>query len=519
MGAPAFVAVLTVQSAVGASGHLTSRAAVSGSTLTVLEGSSFAGDWSDGLAPATNANGLANQSIMNAIYGDLFSLGPHGRTEPDLATGYTLSNGNRTFTIHLRHGVTFSDGTPFNAAAVAYNFQLDLKAKLEDSPTWTPTSITTPTPYTVVVHLPTADGAIVDEFQDSNVNWIASPTALKKMGIAAFSRLPVGAGPFVVVSDSFSSKLVLKRNPRYWQAGHPYLAGLVFETTANDETALEDLRSGVAQAYEEMGTPQLVQSYKAAGLVVTPQLGTAPDGVQFNSLAPPFNNVVAREAVYYATNARLLDQKLISGQSPLAETFMTPADVFYDATVPGYRTYDLAKAKALVRTLGGLSFNLLTFQNGQSQSYLEALQAMYQAAGMKVTISNLDLSGYIEQQVSGKWQAELGAIGGWDPADGTGVAFRYSSHSPFSGVHSPTLDKLIVAAQATAVPAQRAKLYDQIARYISLHALTAWLFPGLTWNVTVKGVSGPGLTTTNLPSVTGGPEIPWQDVRMSGTAK
>lgn len=289
----------------------------------------------------------------------------------------------------------------------------------------------------------------------------------------------------------------------------------MFETTSNDETALEDLHSGDAQAYEEMGTPQLVKAYKAAGLVVTPHLGTAPDGVQFNTLAPPFNNLKAREAVYYATNAHLLDQKLLGCRAPLSQSFTTPADIFNVSHVPGYRTYDLAKAKALVKQLGGVKFSLLTFRNGQSQSYLEALQSMYQAAGMTVTIQNDDLSGYIQQQVSGKWQAELGAIGGWDPADGTGVAFRYSSHSPFSGVHSPMLDKLITAAQATAVPAQRAKLYGELARAISRQALTAWLFPGVTWSATAKGVKGPGLTTTDLPSVTGGPEIPWQDVHMS----
>ncbi len=60
----------------------------------------------------------------------------------------------------------------------------------------------------------------------------------------------MGAGPFIMVSDQPSTKLEMKRNPHYWQPGHPYLNGLVFKAVANDETALEVMQSGGAQAYD-----------------------------------------------------------------------------------------------------------------------------------------------------------------------------------------------------------------------------------------------------------------------------
>ncbi|HXJ25664.1 MAG TPA: hypothetical protein VNH17_08190, partial [Streptosporangiaceae bacterium] len=66
-----------------------SSAPKTGGSLTVLEGAGFAGDWPAGLDPATNINGAADQSYMDAIYGELFELGPKGKIINDLATGYS----------------------------------------------------------------------------------------------------------------------------------------------------------------------------------------------------------------------------------------------------------------------------------------------------------------------------------------------------------------------------------------------------------------------------------------------
>ena len=76
-----------------------------GGSLTVLEGSSFAGAW-PGLDPATDTDGAANQSYMNSIFGELFALGTGGKLVPDLATGYSFTNGAKTINVVLRQGVT-----------------------------------------------------------------------------------------------------------------------------------------------------------------------------------------------------------------------------------------------------------------------------------------------------------------------------------------------------------------------------------------------------------------------------
>ena len=91
-------------------------AAQSGGQLTVLEDSGFAGSWPAGLDPATNTNGAANQPMMDTVYGQLFKLVEGGKIEGELAESSTLSADGKTFTIKLRPGVKFSDGTPFDGS-------------------------------------------------------------------------------------------------------------------------------------------------------------------------------------------------------------------------------------------------------------------------------------------------------------------------------------------------------------------------------------------------------------------
>src|SRR5579875_3307519 len=93
----AIAAVVAMLAGTGVATAASARTAVqtsapkAGGTLTVLEGSGFAGNWPEGLAPTTNVNALANQTMMNAIYGMMFEAGPGGKTIPDLASGYKLS--------------------------------------------------------------------------------------------------------------------------------------------------------------------------------------------------------------------------------------------------------------------------------------------------------------------------------------------------------------------------------------------------------------------------------------------
>ncbi len=491
-----------------------------GGSLTVLEDEAFAGSYPTGLDPATNTTGGANISQMQAIYGGLFLLtanpdGSNARVVPNQAESYDFSDGGRTLTIRLRDGIEFHDGTPLDAEAVAWNFRRNVKASCTCNPMWPlveKNAITTPDRLTVRIRFSRPDSSAINSFPVSNVNWTASPTAVKKMGADKFKIMPVGAGPFEVVRNQLSSILVLERNPDYFKEGMPYLDRLTFKSIGGDQPAYQALQAGQAQVYEGMSTtPLIAEAQSNSELQVTMAPPTSPYVVQLNTSAPPFDNRLARLAIYHATDFEAIGKGLFDGKYPVSESFTGPGGLFHHKDVQGYPEYDLQKAKDLVRQLGGLTVNLGTLGNYTATQVLTALETQWEEAGIKVNTDSWQLSSLIQEFESGKWQAMLQTAGAWDPAAGVGVGFRFSSTAPFSGVQDPKLDELFAQAEAAQSMSQRDELYQQAAEYIAEQAYAPFGLAFGTANVAVDGVYGPGLTT-KIPALVVDPGIHWDRV-------
>lgn len=479
-----------------------------GGSLTVLENN--IGEWPVGLDPATNTSDLADAPYMNAIYGTLFDQAPDGKLVPNLASGYKFINGGKGFEIFLRHGVTFTDGTPLTAQVVDWNITRDLAPSngcICDT-NFPVASISTPNRYTVILNLSKVFAQVEYAFNGEAPNWIASETAVQKMGEKAFELKPVGAGPFEVASNSPNTKLVLKRNGSYWQQGHPYLNSLTFQIVGSDASGYDALQSGQAQVYQNYTTYTGIKSL-SHGIKVAKLGSIGPNDLQFNTTAPPFNNILAREAIYYATNAAPISKSIAAGLGTVAENPTVPGGLYYEQTVPGYRGYDLAKAKALVKQLGGLNFTLTNVTGTASNNIVSALASEWAQAGITAKLNPVTLTQIIQTFFAnnrrGNWQAIQQGAGGLDPIIGNGFNFRFLSTSPFTGVHDPTLDALAARAEATLDPEKQKQIYDQIWKYMSDKAYGPFLFSVPTLDLYVPSVSG----------LTGNPyEIRWQNVSM-----
>jgi ABC-type transport system substrate-binding protein len=504
--------IVAMMSALMAGGA--SAAPKQGGSLTVLEGAALIGGYPAGLDPGQRAL-TTSGPMMDAIYGDMFQLGAGNKVLPDLATGYSITNGNKTLTLHLRHGVKFSDGTPFNAAAVVFNYKRYLANAAPNNPQWPQTtSITAPNPYTVVVDFAQPDGAAITQMFDTTVSWIVSPTALAKMGSQAFLLKPVGAGPFKVVSDTLSVKLVLEKNPTYWQKGHPYLNSLTFSSVASDASALEDLQAKNAQAYQGMATPQLVSSYQKAGLTLTKDPGTGVVDLEINDAVAPMNNIKAREALYYALDASAISKSLFKGSCSIDQSFTGPGGLFYNPKVANYRSYDLAKAKALVQQLGGLSFTMNYLGAGNGSLEATAIAPMFKAAGIDVKLNPwATLTSAISGFDTHKWQVNLWAIGAFDPAGGAALDFFLLGGGPFSGINDPQVNADINKAAASSNPEVRGAAYKNLASVLNQKALMPFVCAPASWDVAAKGVSAPGLTTA-YGGYVGGPMVQWQNASV-----
>jgi peptide/nickel transport system substrate-binding protein len=494
-----------------------------GGELTVLLDGAFAGSWPSGLDPATNTTGGGNLTQMSSIYGGLFRItadadGSNAKVVPHQAAGFEFADGGKTVRIKIKPGIKFTDGTPLDAAAVAFNFQRDTTSTCVCRPLWQlapKDGITTEGTDTVVLRLANPNAAIINSFPVSNVNWIVSPTALRTMGEDKFKINPVGAGPFKVVSNKLSSELVLERNPDYFVPDRPYLDKLTVRTIGGDQPAYQALLAGQGQAYEGMTTIPLLEQAKTNNrLVVTQQPATSPYVIQLNTKIPPFNNKRAREAIYYATNVEAIRKGLFKDAYPASQTFTAEGGLFHHPTVPGYRTYDLEKAKAIVQELGGLTVDLGTLKAYVADQVNTALQSQWQAAGIKVTIHSEQLNGLVQNFNGKKWQAMLQTAGAWDPAVGVGVAFRFSSTSPFSGIVDPKIDQLLIQGASVVDPDQRDQIYQQASQRISDEAYAPYILAFAPASVVTKSVHGPGLTT-KIPPLAVNVGVLWDEIWMS----
>ena len=158
---------------------------------------------------------------------------------------------------------------------------------------------------------------MINAFPVTNVNWIASPTALQQLGEEQFKITPVGAGPFTVVSNQLSSRARAASATRsYFKDGLPYLDKLIFQSIGGDQPAYQALLAGQAQAYEGLNTtPLLEQAQATAGSRWTVQPPTSPYVIQLNTKTAPFNDQRAREAIYRGHRLRRRSHRACSAAS------------------------------------------------------------------------------------------------------------------------------------------------------------------------------------------------------------
>jgi peptide/nickel transport system substrate-binding protein len=474
------------------------------------------------LDPVTYPFVGSENNLFEPIFGALFYQRPTtaggGKGPiivPGEATGYKFSDNGLLVTITLRKGLRFSDGTPFNSQAVASDILRVISPATActcDVEYGVIKSITTPNSFTDVLHLSHAEPYIIENFPATAVDYIDSPTALASEGEVKFEQYPVGAGPYEVVSDTYSSQLVLQKNPSYYIKGEPHLDKLTFLTTAADQSAYSTLEAGESQMEVGITTSALIKQAAAdpSQLKVWQIGGVGSNGFYFNADDPPFNNILAREAVSYATDPQQVWQILSPNFGLVWETGSGPASVFPERYAAGFRNYNLAKAEALVKQLGGLSFTLLTGTSPAALQQAEVYQNEWQAAGMTVAIKQLILPQEVVLYEDGGWQASTTTDGGFDPdINGGGLTRRFESGGQYNGVNDPALNGLINKSVTFVNPTTRLRIFDEINAYINAKDYGEFLYEQPLDEITASNVTGVVLS----PYLNNGAqEIQWEDL-------
>jgi peptide/nickel transport system substrate-binding protein len=467
------------------------------------------------LNPATDSQAASDNDMLNAIYGQLFAAGPNSQPLPDQATGYSFSKNHLTVTINLRKGLKFSNGDPFTSSAVVASIQADLlpaNGCLCLSSFGDVTSVSAAGPYAVQLHLQVPLAAVMTAFLGSSLNYTIDPTAETSMGVAAYGQNPIGAGPFKVVSNTASSTLTLTKNPTYWQKGHPYLTSLTFTSVGTPETAYLGLQSGENQVIGGPLDPSTETEARSSHQLLTAP-GSSTITIELNSKAAPWTNILAREAVYYAVNPKLLLSSVGLNIGVVSESFGGPGSAFHEKTIPNYRTYNLTEAKKLVSEVGASAFTFTLYTTGNpAEVWAEGIANELDAAGMNVTAALEPRTQLTNNFISGDWSAVTQLFGAGDPSLGVGgTSDRIQGNGEFSGTHSPTLDKMLEEASQLLNTKDRQTLYYKAWAYLNQYAYAPFIVSAplvLIVSSSVKSAvspavaNGDGVLITNWADVT-----------------
>lgn len=521
-----------------------------GGDLTVILDSAFAGDWSTGLDPGTSNGVGANIPQNSAVFGGLFTLeaeasGDGAELVPNQAESFEWSEDGLTLTVTLREGLEFSDGTPFDADAVVWNWVrvfnwgstsaptdiiLDTERDAPDLDDDFLDSLFDALPEdvdedevmadlgaiqavddrTVELHVTVPNGSITNGFPSTPLNLVASPSAYAEMGAEDFSITPVAAGPFVITENQQNERLALERNEDYFKDDLPYLDTLTFQSVGGDQVAYQTLQAGQGDVIEGLSDVSLIEEADDNPDVEV-HLGTptSPYVVQLNTRVEPFDDKEVREAIYHATDFDAINEGLFNGQGEMSQSFTASGGLFHHAEVPGYPEFDPDRAAEIVDELGGIEVELTTTDLSTARQVTTALQTQWQEAGIDVEIESQSLGDIITELQGGEWQAALQTAGAWDPAVGIGVGVRFGSTSPFSGTPLPEgadsaqqaldeglqteLDEMLEAAVQTIDDAEREEMYQEISQYIAEEAYAPFGLAFSPAQVTRPGVHGPGL--------------------------
>ena len=429
--------------------------------------------------------------------------------QPYLAKSVTPNDDFTQWTIEVREGITFHDGTPLTAEVVKQNIDAWRQGVLLN-----------------FVFQNVADTAVQGNtvVVTTKVPWVAFPAFLwttGRSGIAAPAQLDsadcdtnmIGTGPFKVDSfDPTTGNVSTSKNPNYWRKGFPYLDGINFIVQEESSQRWSGLEGGQFDMTHGSGGNDLSKVQAISG--VTTQL--EPKGRQeisqtlVNVTRPPLDDLDARKAVAMAVDRdklNLIDQK---GTARYAnQVFDTEIMGYLDD--PGFPKYDVEEAKKLVAKVkakpgnnGQFAFTIATTFDQSTQTLFKEVKRQLDAVGMDVTLAPpVDQATLINNAIGGTTDAF-----GWrnypgqDP-DTLYVWFYGGSIVNFNHLDDPQINDALDKGRSEPDPDKRKGYYEDFNQRMSEQVYNWWTWY-TQWFVAhknnIKGINGP-----NLPDDTGAP--------------
>ncbi|MFL6712610.1 MAG: ABC transporter substrate-binding protein [Sulfurifustis sp.] len=412
------------------------------------------------------------------LFDTLTRLDDNGTAQPRLALSWSNSPDFKTWTFKLRPGVKFHDGTPFNAQAVAFNYRrmIDPDNRCRCAAYLTGIRrVEAKDELTVIFHLRNPAVSLPALLSPPTVtNVIHSPTAIEKAG-KDYNRQPVGTGPFRLKSWRSGDRIVLERNPAYWNAGHPYLDQAIIRPLPDPSTRFASLLAGDVDIIWHDRGDDIAKAMQNSALTVHRYTGTAVSAIVFNTSKPPLNDVRVRQALRHALDMDNIIGSITRGTSKGAKT---PYGAGSFVQCPGVEPlkYDPAKAKALLAEYGkpvNLKYMVTAEPRGRMNGQI--FQQYWKAAGINVTLDEADQTTFVAKSFQRDFE-----IGGWriidlaDPDPQMTSNFRTGSPVNIANYSNPEVDTLLDRARATSDQKARVADYCKIAEILNRDVPWIW---------------------------------------------
>ncbi|OLT20366.1 hypothetical protein BJF78_09595 [Pseudonocardia sp. CNS-139] len=442
----------------------------------------------------------ANQAAL-AVYDSLLKLTPEGEPEPYMAESMESPDGGTTWLLGLREGVAFSDGTPLDANAVIVNVQRHIDKVASPGHLYTVpiASMRAVDPLTVEFSLNEPFGQFPVAFAlgfNGGLGVIISPAALQRYG-ADIGSNPVGAGPFVLSEWTRDSRMVLTRNPNYWQQGMPYLDALEFRPLPDTETRFASVENGDVDLIFGGYHTELVRALDNPELTVYYGPGHGAEWIYFNHTRPPFDDHRMREAVVRGIDLDALAATQFRSRMSRADGYFgSDSEYHTPEAAAAWPAPDLERARALVeeyRAAGGNTTVTYKTTNAPNRvAFAEFLQAQMAAVGITLQPVFYDLAQYAGVVVQSRDFDLAGFVGG--PVDtpypsATNV-FHSGGNTNYGGYSNPRMDELLDQAAISPDQAERTRLYQEVQLLANQDLVDAWYSRGYLSTIAASDVKG-----------------------------
>jgi len=428
------------------------------------------------------------------VFDPIAIVNASGGVEPYLAESITSNEDFTSFTITLRPGIVFHDGTPLDANALYTNIEKQATSILTGPAFATNIKGASVTgPMAVTLTMKSSWAPFPYYLAQAQTGYVAAPSMLNSADGGTSN--PVGTGPFVFQDWVPNSHMTATRNPHYWRKGYPYLNSITYKPIIDYVSRADALETGEVDIIHSNSPDNLLQFrgnrswsyYDNSGQVVGQPTVQC---IQLNTSAEPFNNHTLRVAVAKCINRPQYSKVIDKGVDLPMNGLFLPGSEYYTTTA--YPAYDPAGAAKLVKqvqqqTGKHVTFTLNSTSDPQVLRAAEFLQQAWQQAGMTVNINIIAQATIINNALAGTYQATLWRqFGAVDP-DLNYVWWTTQLASGSLALNmarnvDPRIQTALLAGRASGVKADRVKAYQQINQYLAQDVPYLWLARD-TWAV------------------------------------